>query len=151
MKYFEDHLHKIKLLKAFLCFWLVLVAFGAWAQRPTSINNPVLPGVADAGVIRYNGEYYIGGVFTKGSFYHSSDLVNWEGPVHVFSMDNDWTAGPSAEDGQIHANDLRYVNGVFHQFWSVNYWGKDQHVVHIGHAVASNILGPYEEPVKDQW
>lgn len=54
-------------------------------------------------------------------------------------------------DSQIHANDIHYVNGVFHQYWSVNYWGKDQHVVHIGHATAPDVLGPYKEPVKDTW
>lgn len=130
---------------------LLLPAHNGFSQKHVNIDNPVLPGVADAGVIRYNGEYYIGGVFTNGSFYKSQDLVTWEGPVHVFSMNNKWTEGPSASDSQIHANDINYVNGVFHQYWSVNYWGKDQHVVHIGHATASGILGPYEEPVKDTW
>lgn len=33
-----------------------------------NIQNPVLPGVADAGVMKYNGKYYIGGVFTNGVF-----------------------------------------------------------------------------------
>ena len=32
------------------------------------IQNPVLPGVADAGVMKYNGKYYIGGVRTNGDF-----------------------------------------------------------------------------------
>lgn len=121
------------------------------AQERTNIDNPVLPGVADAGVIRYNGEYYIGGVFTKGSFFRSQDLVKWEGPFHVFSMNNEWTTGPSADDSQIHANDINYINGIFHQYWSVNYWGKDQHVVHIGHATSPVVLGPYQEPVKATW
>ncbi|MCU7551852.1 family 43 glycosylhydrolase [Chitinophagaceae bacterium LB-8] len=116
-----------------------------------NIDNPVLPGVADAGVIKYNGEYYIGGVFTNGGFYISRDLVKWEGPVHVFSMNNNWTTGPSAEDRQIHANDINYINGIFHMYWSVNYWGKDRNAIHIGHAVASNVLGPYKEPVKETW
>ncbi|MDQ2656956.1 MAG: family 43 glycosylhydrolase [Bacteroidota bacterium] len=122
-----------------------------YSQGPVNISNPVLPGVADAGVIRYNGEYYIGGVFTNGSFYRSRDLVKWEGPFHVFSMDNGWTTGPSAADSQIHANDISYINGVFHLYWSVNHWGSDQHVVHIGHATAANVLGPYKEPVKETW
>ncbi len=122
-----------------------------YSQAPINISNPVLPGVADAGVIRYNGEYYIGGVFTNGSFYRSRDLVKWEGPFHVFSMDNDWTTGPSAADSQIHANDISYINGVFHLYWSVNHWGRDQHVVHIGHATATNVLGPYKEPMKKTW
>lgn len=130
---------------------LFLPVFKGFSQKPLHIHNPVLPGVADAGVIRFNGEYYMGGVFTNGSFYTSKDLVHWEGPVHVFSMDNDWTEGPSADDSQIHANDINYINGVFHQYWSVNYWGKDQHVVHIGHATAPDVLGPYQEPVRDTW
>lgn len=139
--------------RAFSClvYFMLLLPLAGHTQLPPNINNPVLPGVADAGVIRFNGEYYIGGVFTNGSFYHSRDLVNWDGPVHVFSMDNEWTEGPSAEDSQIHANDINYVNGIFHQYWSVNYWGKDQHVVHIGHATAPNVLGPYKEPVKETW
>src|SRR5690606_5560823 len=137
----------IQLLLAVLVSGLVFPPTGR-AQR---IGNPVLPRVADAGVLRYNGEYYIGGVFTNGSFYRSADLVNWEGPFHVFSMDNDWTSGASAHDSQIHASDIHYLNGVFHHYWSVNYWGKDRHVVHIGHATARHVLGPYREPVKETW
>lgn len=129
----------------------LLTAFQSYSQNLLNIDNPVLPGVADAGVIKFNGDYYIGGVFTNGSFYISSDLVQWSDSVHVFSMDNEWTDGPSADDSQIHANDISYINGVFHQYWSVNYWGKDKHVVHIGHATSPNILGPYKEPVKDTW
>lgn len=66
-------------------------------------------------------------------------------------MDNDWTQGPSAGDDQIHASDIHYINGLFHHYWSVNYWGKDQHVVHIGHATSPDILGPYQEPNKQEW
>ena len=127
-----------------------------WVFTPSSvfsqnIPNPVLPGVADAGVLKYNGKYYIGGVFTDGGFYESEDLVNWTGPVHVFDMDNEWTAGTGAGNDQIHANDMIYLNGTFHLYWSVNYWGKDKHIVHIGHAESDNVLGPYTEPVKDRW
>lgn len=142
--------------KAFLfIFYALFVAFAnsahARGHKDSVINNPVLPGVADAGVIKYNGEYYIGGVFTNGGFYRSKDLVKWEGPFHVFSMNNSWTDGPSAGDNQIHASDISYINGIFHKYWSVNYWGRDKNVVHIGHAVSPNILGPYKEPVKDTW
>jgi beta-xylosidase len=130
---------------------LVLLACLPGYGQPANLDNPVLPGVADAGVFKFNGEYYIGGVFTNGSFYASKDLVHWTGPVHVFSMNNHWTKGPSAGDSQIHANDINYLNGVFHQYWSVNYWGKDQHVVHIGHATSSHALGPYKEPTPESW
>lgn len=116
-----------------------------------NIPNPVLPGVADAGVIKYNGKYYIGGVFTDGDFYVSKDLVNWEGPVHVFDMDNDWTKGTQVGNDQIHANDMIYHNGEFHLYWSVNHWGQDKHIVHIGHATSNHVLGPYIEPIKDTW
>jgi len=114
-------------------------------------NNPVIERVADAGVINFNGKYYLAGVSTNGGFYISSNLVDWEGPVHVFSMDNDWTDGRSSGDSQIHAADIHYWNGLFHFFWSVNYWGLRDMVVHIGHAVSGNILGPFTEPVRDQW
>lgn len=53
---------------------LLLVAV-LYSQQ--NIQNPVLPGVADAGVMKYNGKYYIGGVFTNGDFYVSDDLVHW--------------------------------------------------------------------------
>ncbi len=116
-----------------------------------SIANPVLPRVADAGVIKYNGKYYIGGVYTNGSLYESTDLVHWTGPVHVFSMNNEWTNALSAKDSQIHANDIIYLNGKFHMYWSVNYWGNDKTSVHIGHAFSDSILGPYHEPVQKTW
>lgn len=116
-----------------------------------NIQNPVLPGVADAGVIKYNGKYYIGGVYTNGDFYISEDLVKWSEPVHVVSMDNEWTKGTGAKDNQIHANDMRYLNGDFHLYWSVNYWGKDKHAVHIVHTESKDVLGPYTEPNKKTW
>lgn len=116
-----------------------------------NIQNPVLPGVADAGVIKYNGKYYIGGVYTNGDFYISEDMVKWSAPVHVVSMDNEWTKGTGAKDNQIHANDMRYLNGDFHLYWSVNYWGKDKHAVHVVHAQGKDILGPYTEPDKKTW
>lgn len=116
-----------------------------------NIQNPVLPGVADAGAMKYNGKYYIGGVFTNGDFYVSDDLVHWSKPVHVVTMDNDWTKGTGAGNNQIHANDMLYLNGDFHQYWSVNYWGKDKHAVHIVHAQSKDVLGPYIEPNKKIW
>lgn len=140
-----------EILLCLLFAFLLLPVCQARSQDSAAIPNPVLPGVADAGVLRYNGEYYIGGVATNGGFYRSSDLVNWEGPFHVFSMDNDWTQGASADDSQIHASDMTYLNGVFHHYWSVNYWGDDRHVVHIGHATAPDVLGPYREPVRETW
>jgi len=114
-------------------------------------NNPVIERVADAGVINFNGKYYIAGVFTNGGFYISDDLIKWEGPFHVFSMNNEWTKGRSAGDNMIHSADIHYWNGKFHFYWSVNYWGLKDMVVHIGHAVSDNILGPFIEPVKKNW
>ncbi|MDR3140367.1 MAG: family 43 glycosylhydrolase [Tannerellaceae bacterium] len=129
----------------------LLLGIAAVPCEGQNIKNPVLPGVADAGVIKFNGRYYIGGVYTNGAFYVSDDLTDWKGPVPVFSMDNDWIKGGNFGNNQIHANDMRYINGTFHLYWSVNYWGKDRHVVHIGHAASDSILGPYHEPVKDTW
>lgn len=116
-----------------------------------NIQNPVLPGVADAGVMKFNGKYYIGGVFTNGDFYQSDDLVHWSKPIHVVTMDNDWTRGTGAGNDQIHANDMFYLNGDFHLYWSVNYWGKDRHAVHIVHAQSDKVSGPYTEPNKNTW
>lgn len=130
---------------------LLMGSATANGQKPFNIPNPVLPGVADAGVIKFNGRYYIGGVATKGSFYASDDLVKWQAPVHVFSMNNEWATKYGVGDEQIHACDINYINGRFHMYWSVNYWGKERNIVHIGHAVSASVLGPYTEPVKDTW
>ncbi len=130
-----------------LCFcWITTVLSGQ-----IKIDNPVLPGVADAGVMKFNGRYYIGGVSTRGDFYVSKDLVKWEGPVHVFSMNNEWATKFGIGDEQIHANDMHYINGTFHMYWSVNHWSRERNVIHIAHATAEKPLGPYDEPVKDTW
>ncbi|MCB6977326.1 hypothetical protein LI076_12035, partial [Adlercreutzia equolifaciens] len=78
-------------------------------------------------------------------------LVHLGKPIHVVSMDNDWTRGSGAGDDQIHANDMFYLNGDFHLYWSVNYWGKDKHAVHIVHAQSKDALGDYTEPNKKTW
>ncbi|WP_373830059.1 family 43 glycosylhydrolase, partial [Bacteroides heparinolyticus] len=131
---------------------ILLLAFACCSTLfAQNVLNPVLPGVADAGVMKYNGKYYIGGVHTNGDFYVSDDLVHWGRPVHVLSMGNEWTKGTGAGNDQIHANDIRYLNGDFHLYWSVNYWGKDKHVVHIAHAQSKEPLGPYVEPNKKTW
>lgn len=116
-----------------------------------NIPNPVIPGVADAGAMKHNGKYYVGGVHTYGDFYVSDDLVHWSRPVHVVTMDNDWTRGTGAGNNQIHANDMVYLNGMFHLYWSVNYWGKDRHAVHMVHAQSPHALGPYAEPDRKTW
>ena len=135
-----------------LClFFIISGLFMVNGYCQGKIDNPVLPGVADAGVMKFNGRYYIGGVFTRGSFYVSKDLVKWDGPVHVFSMNNEWATKFGIGDDQIHANDMHYLNGTFHMYWSVNYWSRERNVIHIAHAVSDNPLGPYDEPVKDTW
>lgn len=107
--------------------------------------NPVLPGVADAGVFRHAGTYYIMGVGTSGGVYTSEDLVHWSGPVQAFSMKNAWAIGPAATDDNIHACDMVLHNGVFHLYWSVNNGDLRQ----IGHAVADAPTGPFLEPITD--
>jgi beta-xylosidase len=119
--------------------------------RLPAIKNPVLPGVPDAGVMKYNGRYYIGGVATNGDFYVSTDLVHWGNPIHAVTMDNEWATPFGVGNEQIHANDLHYINGTFHLYWSVNHWSRERNVVHIVHAEADKPLGPYHEPVKDRW
>jgi beta-xylosidase len=99
-------------MKFAICCLICICCANSFAQQKIpassagSLSNPVLPNVADAGVIRYNGQYYIGGVRTNGSFFVSSDLVNWKGPQHVFSMNNRWATGTASGDNQIHANDM---------------------------------------------
>lgn len=50
-------------------------------------------GVVDVGVMKYNGKYYIGGVFINGDFYVFDDLVYWGKFVYVVIMDNGWSKG----------------------------------------------------------
>ena len=114
-------------------------------------TNPVIPGIADAGVMKYAGKYYLGGVRTYGDLYVSSDLVNWDKRVHVFDLDNDWTHGTGAKNNQVHADDISYSGGLFHLLFSVNYWGDDRHIVHITHATSPSVTGPYRETRADQW
>lgn len=126
----------------------LLTATAAGAQN---IPNPVIINVADIGVLKYNGKYYLGGCRTAGDFYISSDLTQWDGPIHVIDMDNDWSRGTACGNNQIHANDMLYDNGTVHAYWSVNHWGNDLHAVHVVHSEASDPMGPYAEPVKDRW
>ena len=104
-----------------------------------NIPNPLLPNVADIGVMKYNGKYYLGGCRTDGDFYISSDLINWEGPIHVIDMDNEWSKGSGCGNNQIHANDMLYDNGTVHAYWSVNYWGKDLHAANISSSGSSGL------------
>lgn len=135
-------------LATLLC--AALAASGTIAAE--NLMNPLLPNVADCGVLKYNGKYYLGGCRTDGDFYITQDLVNWDGPVHVIDMKNDWCgAGAGCDNRQIHSNDMVYHNGTIHAYWSVNYWGKDAMLVHTVHSEASDPMGPYEEPDKVRW
>ena len=136
-------------MKKLLAVSLLLGA--ALGGNADNIPNPILRNVADIGVMKYNGKYYLGGCRTDGDFYISSDLVNWEGPIHVIDMDNDWSKGSGCGNNQIHANDMQYDNGTIHAYWSVNYWGRDKHAVHVVHSEASDPMGPYKEPIRDRW
>ena len=82
-----------------------------------SVQNPVIYKLADSGVMKYNGEYYIMGTLSSSDMRSSENLVNWGQRVHVFSMGNDWATGEAGEDNEVHACDLRYVDGVFHLYW----------------------------------
>lgn len=116
-----------------------------------TLDNPVIPGISDCGVLRWAGKYYIGGVATYGDFLVSDDLVHWGGKVHAFDLDNKWTHGTGAKNNQIHSNDMTYIGGRFHLLFSVNYWGSDRHIVHITHAVSDTPEGPYKEGRDDHW
>jgi beta-xylosidase len=126
---------------------LALFFYCGGAQHLPAVPNPVIPLLADCGVLRYQGEYYISGTFMGGRMRVSSDLVHWSEPIHVFSMKNQWTEARQRQDQEIHACDITFDNGVFHFFWSVNHFPLRQ----IGHATAPRPLGPYQEPVTESW
>lgn len=142
---FNDRMRRFKII----LLSLFLLLFSKSSGQP--LQNPVLKGVADAGVLRFGGKYYIGGVHTYGDFFVSTDLVHWNQRIHVFDLDNQWTRGTGAKNNQIHANDMIYHNGQFHLLFSVNYWGNDRHIVHITHAVSPKVDGKYVEVRPDQW
>ena len=135
-------------MKKLLTFLLLMTAMTATAQNYT---NPVLKGVADAGVIKYAGKYYLGGVATMGDFFVSPDLVNWDQRIHVYDFDTDYNRGTGAKNNQVHSDDIIYSGGLFHLLYSANYWGRDRHIVHIIHATSPNIEGPYYEDRDDKW
>lgn len=115
------------------------------AVAALAVANPVLKDVADAGVLRHAGRYYIMGVGTHGDIQTSTDLVTWSKRIHAFSMDNAWATGRAGRDSEIHACDFLLYNGRFHLYWSVNHGELRQ----IGHAVADRPTGPYMEPTQD--
>lgn len=119
--------------------------------KATAYTNPVLRGVADAGVLKYAGKYYLGGVATMGDFFVSEDLVNWDKRIHVYDFDTDYNRGTGAKNNQVHSDDITYSGGLFHLFYSANYWGRDRHIVHTIHATSPNIEGPFYEDRDDQW
>ncbi len=123
---------------------LVFAAF--FCAAAAAVPNPVLEGAADCGVFQFNGRYYLMGMGTGGGMFFSDDLIRWEGPVHAFSMDNDWAAGAAGADSEIHACDISLINGEFNLFWSVNHGELRQ----IGRAVSDTVLGPYREPVRSR-
>ena len=132
------------------CFVILLLSSVMTASGQNR-ENPVIKRVADAGVLKYAGKYYLGGVATHGDFYVSSDLTHWDQRIHVFDLDNKWTHGTGARNNQVHADDITYSNGQFHLLFSVNYWGPDRHIVHITHATSPTITGPFREVRDDQW
>lgn len=134
----------MKHILALVFLFLGLVAYAA-------PHNPVIRQMADCGTIRYAGKYYLGGLPTDGSFLVSPDLVHWTDTVHVYDFDTDFNRGTGAQNNQVHACDMCYVDGTFHLIYSANYWGHDRHIVHAIHAVADTITGPYREVRPDQW
>ena len=130
---------------------LLLVLFAVSPCSAQTYVNPVLQGVADAGVIKYAGKYYLGGVATMGDFFVSSDLTHWDNRIHVYDFDTDYNRGTGAKNNQVHSDDIVYAGGLFHLFYSANYWGRDRHIVHIIHATSPNIEGPFYEDRDDQW
>ncbi|MCK5862122.1 MAG: family 43 glycosylhydrolase, partial [Candidatus Hydrogenedentes bacterium] len=121
---------------------VLLLAVLLFSMQAGGAPNPVLPRAADSGVLYFNGHYYLMGFCTDGAFYKSQNLVDWNGPHHAFSMNNEWATGEAGKDTEIHACDIAIHNGQFNLYWSVNYG----ELRAVGRAVSDTILGPYYEP-----
>ena len=93
------------------CFVILLLASVMTASGQNR-ENPVIKRVADAGVLKYAGKYYLGGVATHGDFYVSSDLTHWDQRIHVFDLDNKWTHGTGARNNQVPIGDQTDISCI---------------------------------------
>ena len=103
-------------------------------------DNPFLRvPIADAGAIKYNGDYYLCGYGTDGYMYSSRNLVDWGNSKLSITHVGAWALTHPTNDLYIGCSDFTYVNGVFHQYFQVD--------AQIGHATSTNVWGLYTEPV----
>lgn len=115
-----------------------------------SVPNPLIFEMKDCGVLKYNGEYYLIGTESEGDMRVSENLINWGPRIHVFTMNNSWATGQGVDPNDTHANDLKYINGVFHMYFQVSDFDLDIH--QIGHAITTGSpLNAYTEPVTSTW
>lgn len=129
----------------------VLLTIFCVAAAP-AIENPVSwlseidgkpQGLADCGVMRFNGEYYITGNWLAGHMLASTDLTTWDRVTKVITNDFSWPnihpGGTPDADNWIHASDPSYANGLFRLHFQVD--------TELGYATATSPWGPYTQPV----
>ncbi len=101
-----------------------------------AVENPVAP-IADAGLFRHRGRYYVVGVRTNGRGYWSEDLVRWHdaaGQELACSpgMRTDWQGGFPMWPRDDHVYAHCHMNGRHHLYSNG-----------IHHGVADAVTGPY--------
>ena len=110
-----------------------------------AMDNPVAP-VADAGLFKHRGRYYIMGVRTNGQGFWSTDLRTWHDAAGTVlqrspGMGRQWTGGYTMyPDHRYHVFSYYYLNGVHHIHGS----GRE---AKISHATAGTVTGPYRMKV----
>lgn len=124
---------------SFFLIWIS--AFSVGMAGAETLHNPVAR-VADAGILKHRGNYYLSGVGLPGQFIHTTDLINWRGPWQVVTRESNWPDSQWNEDSgvvEMTAPCLAYYNGIFHFYFNG-----------IGHAIAPKAMGPYHEPILDK-
>src|SRR5436305_1886920 len=121
-----------------------------------TIHNPILPGFfPDPSICRVGEDYYIANStfewFPGVPIHHSRDLVNWRLIGHALTRPSQLDLRGITDSGGVWAPSLSHHGG---QFWLIytnlrtSGMGRPFKDVKIFLATASNILGPWSEPVE---
>lgn len=114
--------------------------------KPTTFNNPILPGFhPDPSICRVNDDYYL----ITSSFtwypgipiYHSKDLVNWRLIGHAIDRPDMINFDGLDDNHGIWAPTIRYHNGLFYIITTANKAGGNFYIT------AKNPIGPWSDPI----
>lgn len=120
---------------------------------PTRVSNPVLTGFnPDPSIIRVDDDYYIATStfewFPGVQISHSKDLCHWEVVARPLSRYSQLDMRGNPNSGGVWAPCLSYCDGVFYLIYTdAKQWASDFKNVHNYLVTATDIKGPWSEPV----